>query len=83
MGHSSDLAGKLRSLKEEIRSCKADIEKIVQAQEKQVEVNLILLQSLSNLQRQGPLWISHGHEDKTNGAYGSRSPSRHSWIDLT
>ena len=25
------------------------------------------------LQWHGPLWISHGQEDKTNGAYGSRS----------
>ena len=26
------------------------------------------------MQRQGPFRISHGHEDKNNGAYGSRSP---------
>ena len=49
----------------------------MQAQEKQAEVNAILLQSLSDLQRQGPLQISHGHEDKINGAHGNRSPSRH------
>ena len=29
------------------------------------------------MQRQGPLHIIHGHEEKTNGAYGSRSPGRH------
>ena len=72
VGHSSDLADTLRSLKEGIRSCKVDNGKIMQAQEKQVEVNAILLQSL-----QGPLQINHGHEDKTNGAYGNRSHIRH------
>ena len=29
------------------------------------------------MQRQALLQISHGHEDITNGAYGSRSPGRH------
>jgi len=38
------LAVALRSLKEEIRSCRADNEKIILAQEKQVEVNAIILQ---------------------------------------
>eukprot|EP00253_Pinus_taeda_P032219 PITA_32219 len=37
----------------------------------------MLLQSLSELQQQGPLRISHGQEDRINGAYGSRSPGRH------
>lgn len=43
---------------------------------KQAEVNAILLQSLSELQRQGPLQINHGHEGKNNGAYRTRYPSR-------
>ena len=77
VGNSSNLAVTLRSLKEEIRSCKEDNYRIIQAQEKQANVNVILLQSLSDLQRQGSLQISHGHEDSTNGAYSSRSPSRH------
>ena len=51
VGNSYDLADTLRSLKEEIRSCKENNDKIMQAQEKQVEVNVILLQSLSDLQR--------------------------------
>ena len=42
----SDLAVTLRSLKEEIKSCKANNDRIIQAQEKQAEVNAILLQSL-------------------------------------
>ena len=41
-GHSLDLADMLRSLKEEIRSCKENNDKIIHAQEKQVEVNEIL-----------------------------------------
>ena len=52
-------------MKEEIRSCKADNDQIIQAQEKKLEVNVILLQ------------INHVHEDGTNGAYGSRYPSKH------
>ena len=35
VGNSSDLADTLRSLKEEMRSCKVDNDKIMQAQEKQ------------------------------------------------
>ena len=41
--HSYDLANTLRSFNEEIRICKADNGKIMQAQEKQAEVNAILL----------------------------------------
>lgn len=33
----------------------------------------MILQSLSKLQRHGPLQISHEKEEKNNGAYGSRS----------
>lgn len=43
------LADTLRSLKEEITSCKADNDKILRAQEKQEKLNAILLQSLSDL----------------------------------
>ena len=49
-GYSSDLADTLRRLKEEIRIYKEDNDKIIQAQEKQAEVNDILLQSFSELQ---------------------------------
>jgi len=34
VGHSSDLEDTLRSLKEEIRSCKVDHDQIIQTQEK-------------------------------------------------
>lgn len=49
----------------------------MQAQEKQAEVNTIILQSLSKLQRQGPLQINHGQENRTNGEYGGRSHGGH------
>ena len=49
VGQSFDLEDTLRSLKEEISSCKEDNDKIMQAQEKQVQVNAILLQSLLDL----------------------------------
>jgi len=42
-GNSSNLADTLRSLKAEIRSCKEDNDKIMQAQEKQAEVNVVIL----------------------------------------
>lgn len=76
-GYSPDIANTLRSLEAEIRSCKEDNDTIIQSQEKQSEVNAFILHSLSDLQRQGPLRISHGQEDRTNGAFGSRSQSGH------
>jgi len=47
------------------------------AREKQEKVNVVILQSISDLQGQGPLIISHGQEDRSNGAYGSRSHGGH------
>lgn len=60
VGHSSKLEETLRNLKEEIRNCKADNDIIIQAQEKQAKFNAVILQSLSELQRQGPLHINYG-----------------------
>lgn len=51
VGNSFDLVDTLRSLKEETMSCKADNDIIIQAQEKLVEINVVILQSLSYLQR--------------------------------
>lgn len=47
VGHYFDLADKFRSFKAEIRSGKEDNDKIMQAREKQVEVNAVTLKSLS------------------------------------
>ena len=71
-GHSPDIADTLRSLKVEIRSYKADNDRIIQAHEKQAKVIAIILQSLSDLQWQGPHPVNYEQEDRTNGAYGSR-----------
>ena len=49
VGNSSHLELTMRSLKDEIRSCKADNDRIMQAQEKQTEVNAMILQSLLDL----------------------------------
>ena len=48
-GKSFNLVDTMRSLKEEIRICTVDNEIHIQEQEKQAEVNVILLQSLSDL----------------------------------
>jgi len=48
--NSSDLAVTLRNLKEEIRSCKADNDIIMQAHEKRAKVNPLILQSFLDLQ---------------------------------
>lgn len=73
VGLSSNMEDTLKSSKEEIRISKVDNGKIMQEQEKQVEVIVILIQSFSELQRQGPLHITHEQEDRNIGAYGSRS----------
>lgn len=51
VGNSFDLVVTLIRLKEDIRSCKTDNDRIMQAQEKQAEVNVVILQSLSYLQQ--------------------------------
>ena len=42
----------MRSLMVEFQSCKADNERMMKEQEKQTEINVVLLQRLSDLQRQ-------------------------------
>lgn len=50
-------------------------ERLAKDQEKKVEVNVVILQSLLDLQKHGQLGTSHGEiqEEKTNGADGIRS----------
>lgn len=79
----------LRSLRVELRSFKDDNERIVKAQENQDEMNVVILQSLSYLQRQkqhemgarykyrqGSLGLRK-QELNIDGAKGSRSKKRH------
>lgn len=48
---SPDWMDTLRSLRDEIRSCKANNERIIREQKRRVEVNVVILQSPSYLQR--------------------------------
>jgi hypothetical protein len=50
------LAETMRSLMVDLQSCKANNERLIKEQEKQTEINAILLQSLSGIQRQ----LQHG-----------------------
>jgi hypothetical protein len=64
VGTPPDLAETVRSLMVELQSCKADNERMMKAQEKKTEINTVLLQSLSDLQRQmqhEPETQKHGH----------------------
>jgi hypothetical protein len=64
VGTPPDLAETVRSLMVELQSCKADNERMMKEQEKQTEINAVLLQSLSDLQRQmqhEPEVQKHGH----------------------
>jgi len=47
-----DLVETIRRLRAELQSFKADNERLIKEQEKQTEINIVLLQSLSNIQRQ-------------------------------
>jgi hypothetical protein len=51
-----DLDETVRSLMEELQSCKEDNERMIKEQEKQTEINEVLLQILSDIQRQ----LQHG-----------------------
>jgi hypothetical protein len=50
------LAKTIRSIMEELQSCKAENERLIKEQEKQTEINGVLLQILSDIQRQ----LQHG-----------------------
>jgi hypothetical protein len=51
-----DLVETLRSLMAKLHSCKADNERLIKDKEKKMEINVVLLQSLSDIQRQ----LQHG-----------------------
>ena len=64
IGTPPDLVETVRSLMVELQSCKADNERMMNEQEKKTEINVVLLQSLSDLQRQmqhEPETQKHGH----------------------
>jgi len=49
--NSLDLAETVRSLMNELQSCKANNERLIKVQEKKIEINAVLLQSLSDIER--------------------------------
>ena len=52
----SDLTETVRSLMVELQSCKVDNKRLIKEQEKQTEINVVLLHILSDIQRQ----LQHG-----------------------
>jgi hypothetical protein len=75
VGTPPDLAETVRSLMVELQSCKADNERMIKEQEKQTEINAVLLQSLSDIQRQ----LQHEPETQKRGhvsGHTERSTSR-------
>jgi hypothetical protein len=75
VGTPTDLAETVRSLMVEMQSCKADNERMMKEQEKQTEINAILLQSLFDLQRK----MQHEPEMQNHGrvsGHTERSTSR-------
>jgi hypothetical protein len=62
-GTPPDLAETMRSLMVELQSCKAENERMMKEQEKQIEINTILLQILFDIQRQ----MQHEPETQKNG----------------
>ena len=64
VGTPPNLSETVRSLMVELQSCRADNERMMKEQEKQTKINAVLLQSLSDLQRQmehEPETQKHGH----------------------
>jgi hypothetical protein len=61
-----DLVETIISLMEESQSCKANNERLIKEQEKQTEINAVLLQILSNIQRQLQHGPSVNHVDRNH-----------------
>jgi hypothetical protein len=75
MGTPPNLAETVRSLMVELKICKADNQRMMKEQEKQTKINAVLLQSLSDLQRQ----MRHELEMQKHGrisGHTERSTSR-------
>jgi hypothetical protein len=72
IGTPPDLAETVRSLMVELKSCKADNERMMKEQEKQTEINVVLLQSLSDLQRQ----MQHEPEMQKHGCVSGHTERR-------
>ena len=67
-----DLAETVRSLMDELQSCKVNSERLIKDQDKQMKINAILLQSLFNIQ------IQLQHEPDTS--HVDEQQTKRSWI---
>jgi hypothetical protein len=59
-----DLAETMRSVMAKLQSRKADNKRLIKEQEKQTKINVVLLESLSNIQRQTQHGPDTSHEDR-------------------
>jgi hypothetical protein len=59
-----DLDETVRSLMAELQSCTVDNKRFIKQQEKQTEINAVLLQSLSDIQRQLQHRPDTSHKDR-------------------
>jgi len=73
----------VRSLKEEIRSCKADNDIIMQAHEKQEEVNVVILQSCQHCNDRDPFRSSMRRRKKIMGHMETSLMVVTGWIKMT
>jgi hypothetical protein len=58
-----DLVETVRSLMAELQSCKDENERLIKEKEKQTQINAVLLQSLSDIQRQLQHGLATNHVD--------------------
>jgi len=69
-----DLAETVRSRRAELQSFKVDNERLIKEQEKQIEINTILLQILSDIQRQLQHEPATNHVDRRHKKRGQSPP---------
>jgi hypothetical protein len=72
IGTPPNLAKTVRNLMVELQSCKVDNERMMKEQEKQTEINAVLLQSLSDLQRK----MQHESEMQKHGHISGHTERR-------
>lgn len=82
-GHSSDLADTLRILKEEIRNCKTDNDRIIREQKEQAKFNAIRFQSCKNCSDKGHFRSTMDRRKKVMGHMVVGILVDTGWIALT
>jgi hypothetical protein len=69
-----DLAETVRSLRAELQSFKSDNERLIKDKEKQTKINAVLLQSLSDIQRQLQHELETSHVDRRHKKRSQNPP---------